>query len=107
MPETTPLNPTDPTDPTCEIIHLNVGDEIIVTANLLDHWRPAKRIPSDDGVAGVVILRYQKKGQAVLPSRGQRVHKGFVLFLPDGLKIGQKLRIEWRDPGCAQTVLVG
>ncbi|RJQ35127.1 hypothetical protein C4566_01255 [Candidatus Parcubacteria bacterium] len=91
-----------PPKPAPDQIHsINVGDEIVVDGNLLNHWRPARKIPADGGVAGVVIFKYQKRGRAALPTDGRRIYDGFVLFLPDGLKIGQKLRIEWRDPGCA------
>jgi len=86
-----------------EIYSLNRGDEIVVTPNLLNHWRPARSIPADGGVPGVVIFKYKKRGRVSLPSNG-RMTQGFALFLPDGLKIGQKLRVEWRDPGCAMAL---
>lgn len=86
-----------------EFLNVNVGDEITVTAKLLDHWRPARRIPQDDGVPGVIVLRNMKKHRYAIPAA--RVSNGFILFVPDGLKIGDKLRIKWRDPGCALALL--
>ena len=91
------------------------GESIVVPQDVLPFLEPSQAVGANPMHANTPkILRLlcdreqshepESQYRFARGETGAEGGQGFVLFVPDGLKGGQKLVITWREPNCACAV---
>ncbi len=76
------------------------GDVITITAGALDYFAGSES--KEDNSETPVVARLQatkEKSKYIFAT--SKTDKGRILFLPEGLKEGDKVKIVWSDSNCS------